>query len=201
MGEKKWVRWLRSWERGALCGWLFSLSFFFSLRSLLWVCVMWRCVIGLWSHQSCANRLAGKLVSLRGCWGECVCCANHRCGTVWETVWRSKTYINGEQVGQLTLSQTNLLSRARWECLELRSLCAVTHVHWIQTHSSIHKFSMLHLHSVNYIMFALDSYIPEVQCGLRTLKDTNLGFFHKALLYCSDGTTAHTEQMLIVWSA
>ena len=90
-------------------------------RSLLWACIMWRCVIGLWSHQSCANRLAGKHVSLRACGGECVCCVNRSCGIVWETVWWSKTYINGEQVGQSTLSQTNLFPWARGGRLELES--------------------------------------------------------------------------------
>lgn len=125
--------------------WVALFSFFFF--SLLWVCIMWRCVIGLWSHQSCANRLGGKHVSLKGCGGECVCCVTHRCETVWEMVWWSKTFINGEQVGQLTLSQTNLLSWARGERLELKTLCAVTHAYWI--YSSMHRFSTLHLHSPN----------------------------------------------------
>lgn len=138
-GEKE--RWI-CWKRGALRGWLFSIFFPLSpSRSLLWVCIMWWCVIGLWSHQSCANRLAGKHVSLRGCRGECVCCVNHRCGIVWEMVWWSKSYINGEQVGQLTLSQTNLLSWVHRECLELLSLCTVAHAYWIQTHSIIYRVS------------------------------------------------------------
>lgn len=106
-GEKRGVRGRERSERGALSGWLFF-PHFSSLFSPLWVCIMWRCIIGLWSHQSCTNRLAGKHVSLRGCRGECVCCVNYRCGIVWEVVWWSKTFINDEQVGQLPLSQTNL---------------------------------------------------------------------------------------------
>ena len=101
-------------------------------RSLLWVCIMWRCVIGLWSHQSCANRLAGKHVSLRGCGGECVCCVNHSCGIVWEMVWWSKTYINGEQVGRLTLSQTNLFPWARAGTSRARVLMR-SHTHMLNT--------------------------------------------------------------------
>lgn len=127
-------------DKEGLSQWV-ALFLIFLPWALLWVCIMWRCVIGLWSHQSCANRLAGKHVSLRGCGGECVFCVNHRCGIVWEMVWWSKTYINGEQVGQLTLSQTNLLSWALGKCLEFSgSLYAQLHAHIIiPTHASIHK--------------------------------------------------------------
>lgn len=35
------------------------------------------------------------------------------------------------------------------------------------THASIHRHLMLHLHWLNWIMYALYSYIPEVPCGFK----------------------------------
>ncbi len=145
-GEKRRLRGGEVKKKAHLVGGSFLI---FLPLSVLWVCIMWWRVICLWSHQSCANRLAGKHVSLRACGGECVCCVNYRCGIVWEMVWWSKTYINGEQVGQLTLSQTNLFSWARGKRLELESFGAVPHAFWIQAYSSMDRFSMLHLHSLN----------------------------------------------------
>lgn len=145
---------------------------------------MWRCVIGLWSHQSCANRLAGKHVSLSGGWGECVC-------VVWITDVRlcgkwfdgAKPILMENRWGQLTLSQTNyVVASARLERLQLL-LWLRSHTGILDTDTLIHgtDFSMLHLRSVNWIMFALYSYIPEVHCGLGILEDTNRGFFHEEL--------------------
>lgn len=93
--------------------------------------------------------------------------------------WWSKTYINGEQVGQLTLSGTNLSSWAHWRKNYSWRLSECSEYTYIQTYTA---FSMLHLHSRNLIIFALCSHIPEVQCGLRTLEDTNLGFSPRARL-------------------
>ena len=152
MGEKK------GWEDGGAEkeGLSVGGSFLvFFLRSLLWVHIMWRCVIGLWSHQSCANRLAGKHVSLRGCWGECVCCVNHRCGTVWE-IWLD---------GVKPILMVNRWGS--WHCR--RQICCRGHAGNIQSSC---VYARLHMH----IEYRRIHPYSDFQCFI---------FFHWIKLYCT----------------
>ena len=146
-GRKKGVRGWRSWERGALSGWLFSR--FFPSFSLVGAHHVTMCNWPVVTPELC------KQISRETCQPEgllrwmCVLCESQMWDCVGNLVRWSKTYINGEQVGQLTLSQTNLLSWARGEHPELMCLCTVTHAYWIQTHSSVLRLSMLHFLSLN----------------------------------------------------
>lgn len=129
---------------------------FSSWVSLVWVCIMWWCVIGLWSHWSCTNRLAGKHVSSPVCGGECVCCPDYRCGIVEQKVWRSKTCINGEQVGPVdfVIDKFVLVGTRGKSGAYSKPLCAVERQYSTQVYSSMDTVSMPHLSSINPIMFS-----------------------------------------------
>lgn len=123
--------------------------FIFPARSLLWVCIMWRWVMGLWSHQSCANRLAGKHVSPRGLqrW-MCVLCESQ----MWDCVGNGfdgvKPILMTNRWGSWLCRRANLYSRARGEHQAARAFRR-SHACRMQTYSSTDGFSMLHLHSLN----------------------------------------------------
>ena len=97
--------------------------------------------------------------------------------------------IRGEQVGQLTLSRTHfVVVVTRGNVCSSRLIDTFIHMQIFNASFASNK--------LNYV-FARYSYIPEVQCGLRTLEDINLGFFHKAWLWAELlHHCTHTEQMM-----
>lgn len=78
---------------------------FSSTLSLVWVCIMWWCVIGLWSHWSCTNRLAGETCQLAGLWRwMCVLSGLQMWDCVGKRFDGVKPVLMVNRWGQLTLS-------------------------------------------------------------------------------------------------